>query len=85
MIIDIRGDKEMNPKLDDRNDNVEKIQEHIDNTIHNMELADDMISNTSDKKLREELKDKNERREKAVDSMKNELRGEAWARENGYE
>ena len=75
----------MNPKLDDRNDNVEKIQEHIDNTIHNMELADDMISNTSDKKLREELKDKNERREKAVDSMKNELRGEAWARENGYE
>ena len=70
---------------DDRRDNVEKIQEHIDNTIHNIELADEMISNTSDKKLRKELREKNQRREKAVDSMKNEMRGEAWARDNNYE
>jgi small acid-soluble spore protein (thioredoxin-like protein) len=70
---------------DDRRDNVEKIQEHIDNTIHNIELADDMISNTSDKKLRKELQAQNERREKAVDSMKSEMIGEAWARDNGYE
>jgi len=75
----------MTDNPDDRRDNVEKIQEHIDNTMHNIELADDMISNTSDKKLRKELQEKNERREKAVDSMKNEMRGEAWARENGYE
>ena len=74
----------MTPNPDDRKDNVEKIQEHIDNTIHNIELADDIISNTSDNKLKKELQDKNDRREKAVDSMKNEMRGEAWARENGY-
>ena len=75
----------MTDNPDDRRDNVEKIQEHIDNTIHNIELADDMISNTSDKKLRKELQNKNERREKAVDSMKKEMIGEAWARDNGYE
>jgi len=75
----------MNPKPDDRRDNVEKIQKHIDNTIHNMEITEDIISNTSDKKLKTELTDKNERREKSLVSMKNELLDETWARENGHE
>ena len=38
------------PNPDDRSDNVEKIQKNIDRTILNIELAEDMISNTSDEK-----------------------------------
>ena len=33
----------MKNKPDDRRDNVDKIQKNIDMTIHNMELADELI------------------------------------------
>jgi len=46
------------PKPDDRRDNVEKIQKNIDMTIHNMELADDMIAKTDDEKTKKELMEK---------------------------
>ena len=46
------------PKPDDRRDNVERIQKNIDMTIHNMELADDMIAKTDDEKTKKELMEK---------------------------
>ena len=43
------------PNPDDRSDNVERIQENIDETIHNMELAEDMIAKTDNPQTKEDL------------------------------
>jgi small acid-soluble spore protein (thioredoxin-like protein) len=77
-------DKRSNrPKPDDRSDNVEKIQHNINMTIHNMELADEMIEKTSNEKIRQELTEKNERREGALQGMRHEIKDEAeWQKRN---
>jgi len=69
---------------DDRKDNVERIQKNIDMTIHNMELADEMIAKTDNPQTKAELEAKNERREDALAGMRREIKDEADARENGY-
>lgn len=71
-------------KPDDRKDNVERIQENIDNTILNMRRADEMIEETPDETMRENLKEKNERREDALKGLRSEIRDEATARKEGY-
>lgn len=67
----------MKSKPDDRRDNVNRIQKNIDMTIHNMELADEMISKTDDQKTKKDLKEKNERREQALTGMRHEMKDEA--------
>ncbi|HZK18955.1 MAG TPA: small acid-soluble spore protein Tlp [Clostridia bacterium] len=67
----------MSPKPDDRKDNVKKIQRNIDNTNKNIEAAEEMISITEDPSVREDIKDKNERRREALDSMVTEIKDEA--------
>jgi small acid-soluble spore protein (thioredoxin-like protein) len=62
---------------DDRRDNVKNIQKNIDFTIHNIELAEEMITKTSDENLKETLKAKNERRRESLESMRNEIKDEA--------
>jgi small acid-soluble spore protein (thioredoxin-like protein) len=74
----------MKPKSDDRRDNVDKIQRNINKTIQNTELAEEMISKTSDEKMKKDLSEKNERREKALDGMKREIKDEAKDKKNGY-
>ncbi|CDZ24080.1 hypothetical protein CCDG5_0961 [[Clostridium] cellulosi] len=74
----------MKAKPDDRKDNVEKIQRNINNTIRNMELADEMIEKTDDPKMKDALEEKNERRRMSLDAMRSEIRDEAKARERGY-
>ena len=69
------------PKPDNRSDNVEKIQKNIDFTIHNMELADEMIEKTSDKKMAKTLSEKNDRRRDALEGMRHEIKDEADSRE----
>lgn len=63
-------------KPDDRRDNAQKIQKAIDNTKHNMELADEMIARASDDKTKADLKAKNERRDQAIEPMKREMQEE---------
>lgn len=72
------------PNPDDRRDNVEKIQYNIDKTIENTELAEEMIAETSDEKMKEALTEKNERREAALHSLREEIRDEALDRKKGY-
>ena len=67
----------MKNKPDDRSDNVENIQRNINHTIKNMELADDMAAKTDDEKSKCDLKDKNSRRAKALNSMRQEIKDEA--------
>ncbi|NLG25333.1 MAG: small acid-soluble spore protein Tlp [Clostridiales bacterium] len=73
------------PKPDDRKDNVDKIQQNIDMTLRNMELADELVAETSDPEMREALKDKNERRRHALESMRGEIKDEAKHRERREE
>jgi small acid-soluble spore protein (thioredoxin-like protein) len=62
---------------DNRKDNVERIQNNIDNTIRNIEAAEEMIAVTDNKAKKRDLKEKNDRREAALDSMREEIRDEA--------
>lgn len=62
---------------DDRKDNVERIQNNIDNTIQNMETAEEMIAVTDNEKTKKDLKRKNDRRADALDGMRREIKDEA--------
>ncbi|MDD4172188.1 MAG: small acid-soluble spore protein Tlp [Syntrophomonas sp.] len=62
---------------DDRRDNVERIQNNIDNTLQNIEAAEEMIATTPDRKTKKNLKEKNSRRNEALDSMRQEIQDEA--------
>lgn len=73
----------MKTNPDKRNDNVERIQKNINMTIHNMELADEMIEKTDNPKTKDELCAKNDRREQALEGMRKEIKDEADAREKG--
>jgi len=72
-------------KPDDRSDNVEKLQEHITNTIQNIELAEETMSQASSSQMREQIAAKNKRREAALSNMRQEIRDEANDQEEGYE
>lgn len=74
----------MRNKPDDRSDNVEKIQQHIDNTFENMEVAEEMISASDNPGTKKDLRAKNKRRAAALDSMRAEIQDEAEARQKGY-
>lgn len=74
----------MKHNQDDRRDNVDKIQCNISNTIQNIHLSEEMIEKTDDEKNREELIEKNERREEALNSMREEIKEEAIDKKNGY-
>lgn len=69
---------------DDRRDNVDKIQQHINDTLDNIHKANDMIEITDDEKTKQDLKAKNERREEALNSFRSEIRDEALDKEKGY-
>lgn len=69
---------------DDRRDNVEKIQNNITNTIQNIELTEEAINATDDPGIQKSLKDKNARREEALNSMRKEIQDEALDKERGY-
>ena len=72
----------MKPNPDDRSDNVERIQENIDNTLYNAELAEEIIANTPDLKVKRELQAKNQRRGTALDSKRKEIKDESNAKNN---
>ena len=74
----------MKSKPDDRTDNVDKIQNNIDSTIKNCRLADEMIAETDDEKMKNTLTEKNHRREEALTSMRREIRDEAKNKQNSY-
>ncbi|WFD12292.1 small acid-soluble spore protein Tlp [Tepidibacter hydrothermalis] len=74
----------MKHNKDDRRDNVDRIQYNIDKTIQNFRMAEDMIEETSDDKMKKALEAKNDRREEALTGMRNEIKEEAIDKQNGY-
>lgn len=73
----------MKSNPDNRKDNVERIKKNIDTTIYNIEAADEMMHDTDNPKTKEELRDKNERREQALKGFRKEIKDEADARKKG--
>ena len=67
----------MTPKTDDRRNNVNRIQRTIDRTLHNVEMGNELIAETSDPKIKEATEDKNERRLHALEAMRKEIKDEA--------
>ncbi|WP_316571304.1 small acid-soluble spore protein Tlp [Neobacillus sp. YIM B06451] len=67
------------PKPDDRSDNVEKLQEMIQNTIENMERAEETMALSDSDETRRQVEEKNERRRESIEAMREEVRDEARA------
>ena len=72
------------PNPDDRRDNVEKIQYKINHTISNYRETEDLIDEIDDPKAKQDLIEKNKRREMSLQNMRHEIRDEAIAKEKGY-
>jgi small acid-soluble spore protein (thioredoxin-like protein) len=66
---------------DNRSDNVDHLQKHIDNTVRRMNEADEMIRATDNDKTKEELSAKNDRRAAALDAFRDEIKDEADSRD----
>lgn len=67
-------------KPDNRADNVEHLQKSINNTIENMEEAESYLSEHADElgsTEREQIQEKNARRERALKGLRSEIRDEA--------
>ncbi|HHW38620.1 MAG TPA: small acid-soluble spore protein Tlp [Bacillales bacterium] len=71
------------PKPDDRSDNVERLQDMVQNTIENIEAAHETMQFASPEE-RTKIEEKNKRREESIADMREEIKDEAAARENGY-
>ncbi len=74
--------KKMKHNPDDRRDNVDKIQININKTLQNTELSEEMIAKTDDDKMKKDLKAKNERRMRALEGMRKEIKDEADAQKH---
>ncbi|MDO5516002.1 MAG: small acid-soluble spore protein Tlp [Clostridium sp.] len=72
----------MSPNPDDRSDNVQKLQENINNTLKNINLANDVIAKSNDPSEVQNMKERNAKREEALESMRSEIREEAMANKN---
>lgn len=68
------------PKPDDRSDNVEHLQEHIENTYEDLDDAEDYLA-AHDEEMRPEqeepIRDKNRRRREAIEGYRDEIEDEA--------
>ncbi|WP_046176317.1 small acid-soluble spore protein Tlp [Domibacillus indicus] len=67
------------PKPDDRSDNVQKLRDMVQNTIGNIEAAEESMGFANEKQ-RAAIKAKNERREESIEGMREEIHDEAAAR-----
>jgi small acid-soluble spore protein tlp len=69
--MDINMKKTKNP--DNRADQEERIKTKINKTMHNAEVANEILGKTNDDLLKKRLIEKNTRRQKAVKKMKEEI------------
>jgi len=72
------------PKPDDRSDNVERLQTMVENTIENMNKAEETINFTDNSEEQARIAAKNDRREESINAMRAEIKDESEARQNGY-
>ncbi|MBY0120521.1 small acid-soluble spore protein Tlp [Bacillus sp. S/N-304-OC-R1] len=71
------------PNPDDRSDNVEKLQTMVQNTIENINEAEESLQFANEED-RARIEAKNERRKESIEAMRSEIKDESEARQNGY-
>ena len=64
------------PKPDDRSDNVEKLQDMVQDTLNNIDEAEESLEFASGQQ-REQVREKNRRREEAIEGFRDEIEDEA--------
>jgi small acid-soluble spore protein (thioredoxin-like protein) len=67
-------------KPDDRSDNVEKLQEHVQNTIINLEESEEYLDEHAEElnpQEAENLAEKNDNRRESIEGMRSEIKDEA--------
>ena len=64
------------PKPDDRSDNVEKLQNMVQNTIENIEEAEETMRYASGQD-KQNIREKNKKREEAIEGLRAEIKDEA--------
>ncbi|WP_085992104.1 small acid-soluble spore protein Tlp [Oceanobacillus senegalensis] len=69
------------PKPDDRSDNVEKLQNMVEDTIQNMEKAEETMQH-ADGQDKQDIMAKNQRREEAIQGFREEIKDEAQNQKN---
>jgi len=69
---------------DDRSDNVEKLQDMVQNTLENIDKAEETMAFASGEE-KAKIEQKNKRREQSIQGFREEIEDEATARENGYQ
>lgn len=79
------GDDIMKVKPDDRSDNVNRIQNNIDNTIKNINLANEVIAKSDNAEEIQNMKERNARREEALEKMRCEIKDEARFNKNNMQ
>lgn len=73
-------------KPDNRNDNVEKLQQMKENTEHNIEAAEESLAHTKMKdEQKQQIKQKNKQRVESIRGFEAEIADEMQARKNGYQ
>jgi len=70
------------PKPDDRSNNVERIREIVHNTEDNLHEAE-ISMEFADPEQRAELNEKNARRKRSIEALKEEMQDEIAARKKG--
>ena len=71
----------MSHKIDERKDNIRKIEETIENTQENMEFANDMMGSVTDNEHLQDLEAQNERRAESIDAMQDRLKEQIIGKE----
>ncbi|QFT89015.1 Small, acid-soluble spore protein Tlp [Bacillus sp. THAF10] len=75
--------KQYRANPDDRSDNVEKLQSMVQNTIENIEEAQDSMQFATEEE-RAKIEAKNHRREESIAAFRSEIQDEASSRKNSY-
>ncbi|MGD6969206.1 small acid-soluble spore protein Tlp [Rossellomorea vietnamensis] len=77
------AEQQNRPNLDDRSDNVEKLQSKVFHTIQNMERAEESMAYTDSEEQIQSIQAKNDRRRESIDAFRNEIKEEAAFQKNG--
>lgn len=71
------------PKPDDRSDNAAKLKDMVQNTIENIEEAEESLQ-FSNAEQKAQIEQKNDRRRESIQGMREEIQDESGAQENNY-
>ncbi|KMK97253.1 small acid-soluble spore protein Tlp [Rossellomorea marisflavi] len=67
----------MNHRPDDRRDNAQKLQGMVQNTLENIDKAEESMAFTDSEEQLESIRQKNERRKESIEAFRQEIKDES--------